>query len=323
MIKWCPVELHTHSNHSDADFEVWEIADAGKKTGFKAMSLTDHNTKSGVPIFEQACKNNDLVFVSGTEWTTYYGHMLILEEQGETCWLDVMPDDIDDAIKQIHTNNGIIGLAHPFAISDPVNTGYNWSFNIKDFSLVDYIEVYSRDFTVKKIQTDRAFALWEKLLLDGYKVSAISGRDWHKIDEKPVNYACTRLAIDGELSADAVIDALKNNRAYVSVGPEIIMDIKDANGNDVNIGDTISAEKLIFNISIDESENFDNYKQFNIAPKKISIINNSETIHQCDIDKLKEITLDVKSGFIRIEVLGDYINSQDARIAFTNAIYIR
>ena len=51
-------------------------------------------------------------------------------------------------------------FAHPYASSTPINTGYDFQFNIEDYSLVDFIEVWSRDFPEGKVRTIRAFKLW-------------------------------------------------------------------------------------------------------------------------------------------------------------------
>ncbi len=76
------------------------------------------------------------------------------------------PEDIDNAIRAIHKNGGVVGIAHPFALGDPVNTGYRWEFQIKDWTQVDCLEVWSRNWAPRRIQTERAFAMWDDLLRD-------------------------------------------------------------------------------------------------------------------------------------------------------------
>ena len=49
--------------------------------------------------------------------------MLVLGEYTYTDWRGVTPDMIDEAIKRIHDHCGLVGIAHPFALSNPVNTG--------------------------------------------------------------------------------------------------------------------------------------------------------------------------------------------------------
>ena len=319
MIKWKPFELHTHTNHSDGDFEVAELVKKCKEIGFSGIALTDHNTISAREEFTKKCLENDLICVNGIEWTTYFGHMSVLDEKGITDWRNVLPDDIDEAIKKIHKNDGIIGIMHPFAVSDPINTGYNWSFKIKDYSLVDYIEVYSRDFPLRKVQTKKAFEFWESLLLKGYKIPAISGRDWHRPDANPACYAYTYFGIeDGE----TVIDAIKKSSAYVTLGPRIDVDIRDVNNNEVHIGNEICSQKLTIKINIDDSINFENYKRFNVNPKYINIVNNGITIATTQANNIQIIEANVEKGYIRIDVIGDCDGLEEQRIIFTNPIYV-
>ena len=48
-MRWYPVELHTHTCHSDGSFTVEALVDAAARNGYRALALTDHNTSSGVP----------------------------------------------------------------------------------------------------------------------------------------------------------------------------------------------------------------------------------------------------------------------------------
>ncbi len=82
---WYPVELHTHTCHSDGDFTVKELVRTAKRrTG--RLALTDHNTASGVEEFCREAKKQGILPIRGLEWTTYHGHMTVLEEDGYTDW---------------------------------------------------------------------------------------------------------------------------------------------------------------------------------------------------------------------------------------------
>lgn len=45
-MQWYPVELHTHTCHSDGDFNIKEIVHTAKRAGYQALAVTDHNTAS-------------------------------------------------------------------------------------------------------------------------------------------------------------------------------------------------------------------------------------------------------------------------------------
>ena len=67
-------ELHCHTLHSDALFTPEELAEAARDNQIDLIALTDHNTLSGYAQMEQT----GLPFIHGIEWTTFYGHMLVL-----------------------------------------------------------------------------------------------------------------------------------------------------------------------------------------------------------------------------------------------------
>ena len=135
MKKWYPCELHCHTVHSDGDFTVEGLIASAKEHGLKGICLTDHNTYSGR---EEASKEKDLVILQGIEWTTYFGHMLVLGADRFVEWRDAVPENIDEKMKQVHAAGGLVGIAHPFQLGTPICTGGRWDFRVQDFSLVNY-----------------------------------------------------------------------------------------------------------------------------------------------------------------------------------------
>lgn len=47
-MQWKPCELHTHTNHSDGQHTLMEMAKEAAKLGLSSLALTDHNTMSGL-----------------------------------------------------------------------------------------------------------------------------------------------------------------------------------------------------------------------------------------------------------------------------------
>jgi len=65
-------EIHMHSVFSDGEFTPAELIAIGKKNDVGIMSLTDHDTFSGLPEFIAAAKNSDIVAFPGIEITVQY-----------------------------------------------------------------------------------------------------------------------------------------------------------------------------------------------------------------------------------------------------------
>lgn len=62
-------DLHLHSHFSDGTFSPEEIVTRGHKSGFAALSLTDHDTIEGCPRMAAACDAAGIEFITGSELT--------------------------------------------------------------------------------------------------------------------------------------------------------------------------------------------------------------------------------------------------------------
>ena len=320
-MKWYPVELHTHTEHSDGDFTVAGLVEAARKRGFAAVALTDHNTASGLREFYPALEREGLVGVDGIEWTTYFGHMLVLGERGYTDWRGVRPPEIDRAIANIHKNGGIVGIAHPFALSNPVNTGYHWEFQVADWAAVDYLEVWSRDDAPRKIQSLRAFALWEQLLDRGCRITATSGRDWHREDS--FAYAHTYVGVDGNLTQDAILDAVRGGRVCLAAGPLLTMHGTDADGNPWQIGDELPTGDIEVDLDVDETTLPHDWDRSQVQMQELRLVHNGRVLAVCPAEPHQRLHLSAAPGWLRADLIGTYYGRAGQHIAFTNPLFLR
>ena len=90
-MSYLPCELHCHTLHSDGDFSVKELQEAARENHLSLIALTDHNTMSGWDELDASI----LPVIRGIEWTTYFGHMLVLGAGEFVDWRDAVPDNID------------------------------------------------------------------------------------------------------------------------------------------------------------------------------------------------------------------------------------
>lgn len=67
-----PIDLHTHSTHSDGTLTPAELIRRAKSLGLSAVALTDHNTVSGIPAFLEEARKQGVTAVAGTELSTVY-----------------------------------------------------------------------------------------------------------------------------------------------------------------------------------------------------------------------------------------------------------
>lgn len=61
-------ELHAHSNKSDGDFSPQKLLKKAKKSGLKALAITNHGTLEGAQKISKM-ETGDLTFIPGIEFT--------------------------------------------------------------------------------------------------------------------------------------------------------------------------------------------------------------------------------------------------------------
>lgn len=80
--------LHLHSTYSDAGFTPHQLVLIGKALGYKALSLTDHETDGGNAVFAKECQREGIDCITGVE---FYGK--IDEYKVHLTALDFDPDE--------------------------------------------------------------------------------------------------------------------------------------------------------------------------------------------------------------------------------------
>lgn len=318
QLKWYACELHCHTVHSDGKFTVKGLLQAAKNRYLDGICLTDHNTKSGI---EEITEISSPVVLCGMEWTTFFGHMLVLDCKKFVEWRDATPNTIDDKMCAVKNENGLVGVAHPFQLGTPICTGGHWDFNVRDWNYVDYIEVWSEGNPFLNYANIRAINMWHSLLDKGYHIAATFGRDWHSEIDNNYPTACTYLGSFSEkFSKSDIKDAIKNGRTVVSIGPLFYMKTDD----DKTVGDTvISGDKNIhFIIDTKRMNNFENKTK--IIPKTIRLITNGEKkIYETKVtDKMQVTRISFKKGnWYSAELWGQVDDSKETLIAITSPIY--
>ena len=189
-------ELHTHTIHSDGSFTPKSLVECAKKYGYTGIALTDHNTQSGCKEAIEWGEKLGLVVISGIEWTTFYGHLVVLGGHSNINWNEVNPANVIEKIIEAKNAGDVVGLAHPYRVGYPVCTGGRNNFPSEIFEHIDFYEAISgevEDLTNKRAKNEY-FLLKEK-----YDISATYGRDWHcDNDKENCTYGATYLLSDKE-----------------------------------------------------------------------------------------------------------------------------
>lgn len=317
-------EMHTHTLHSDGTFTVEELCRAAKEMDFDGIAITDHNTVAPYEQLTPELEKRTLPVVRGIEWTTFFGHMLVLGSDRYVDWRFATPHDLDNYLREIHRQNGIVGIAHPFALGSPFCTGCYWQFNVKDWEQIDYIEIWSEAFPQLDPINARALQWWTDLLNRGFRIAATQGRDWHGHSNKRENMSATYLGVeDGVVNTETAKEALRRGRSFVTCGPGLYLQAEQ-NGRCVGLGETVVPGQAAARISIDLSLREKHWQGFGIRPRKLRIIQNGAPLAEISCENALAHTLDLTlwPGWIRLEAIGDYMEREEILLAFTSPIYV-
>lgn len=319
-ITYHPVELHTHTYHSDASFSERELLLAAKDFGYEALFVTDHNTNSALDVIYGENLDKEIIpAFPGSEWTTFFGHMVILGNREMGDYTKARLDNIEECIAEIREREDdvILGIAHPYAIGNPICTGCHWDFHVDDYSKFDYMELANGDNPQNDYGNEIAYQKWAKLLYEGYKLAAVGGRDWHGVGSKDVITAINMLGINGEITETACLDAIRNQRTYITYGP--IMDLEG-----LSLGESISESDIIKGEILLSKGDFSNYDHINIGVKNLKIINNEKVIFESPITINEPVTFDIspEKGYLRLEIIGDMKDLADYKLIISSPIYV-
>ena len=210
---WYKGDLHAHSTHSDAAWTVSQLTRAAAENGLDFVTLSDHNTVSGLPEME-ALSSPDLLTLGGTELTTFYGHALALGRRG---WLDWIGTEMPELAAQAD-EDGLYIIAHPRREGDPVCTGCRWEYPLLMPGRAQVVEIWNGGAWGP--HNEEALALWYSWLAAGHRLSASAGTDAHRAAAAGTAVGYNVVYAEA-LTEAAILAAVRRGRSYLSSGPKL------------------------------------------------------------------------------------------------------
>lgn len=163
-------DLHIHSKFSiDCNMRPDKIVNVARAKGLDGIAITDHNEVQGALETLKFAKDNLMVII-GEEIMTRSGEIigLFLKEK-------ILPGDPIEVINEIHSQNGIAILAHPFVMQ--------LSIDEKIARMLDGCEGFNSRHARTRLLNDTN---GEKLIVDfarEYNLSLTAGSDAHFYNE--------------------------------------------------------------------------------------------------------------------------------------------
>lgn len=257
---WYRGDFHAHTTFSDGLLTPPQFFEEAKSAGLDFCAITDHNTVDAFPHFGDT---GDFLIFPGTEVTlenlgdfNVYGlnpsHEWFQKFVDNKPWDEVernargtMPNEILKATSALGLLNSI---NHPFV--EP----WQWRDASAELTYIHCLEIWNDpsylDFPGGNM---RAIQLWTDLLNEGYRITAIGGSDFHQL-EPDTNKPAERLGLPStyvyldNLSGNSIMDALRNHRAWVSMGAKVDFQA-DANGSIHRIGADLGPVSAAINLT--------------------------------------------------------------------------
>jgi len=272
---WYHGDLHMHGYHSNARGPSWaDFAQQARAAGLDFLPVTDYVTSAHWDELGPAqAANPDVLFWPGREIITYHGHANTLGETPSV--IDYRHGFEDVTLRAIQAaakaDGALFQVNHPTLFPGPLGPlcrGCEFRLGDEiDWGQVDTLEVLTGPIEVNATDAGgpdgipltmenpfvtSAIQLWEQLLLDGHKITAVSGSDSKGVEATPeerrrAGYGSSATAVHArELSRDAIAEALREGRAYVRTrgaiaSPELDL-VARAGRKKASFGGTLRAE---------------------------------------------------------------------------------
>jgi hypothetical protein len=238
---WYRGDLHTHTAHSDGYWDVAGLLAAARAYRLDFVTLTDHNTVSGLDEMARAA-SADLLTMGGMELTTYWGHALSL---GLPRWIDwrTQPGgrSMPEVVGEVEQAGGTFVIAHPGSVGDPACTGCAWRYPDMMPGPARVVEVWNGPWDNDQSGNEDSLALWYDWLNQGYRMIATAGTDAHSFE--PALEVGFSVVYAEALSQAAILEAIRRGHLYLSAGPKITFVARPEEGSRalIPMGDALPA----------------------------------------------------------------------------------
>lgn len=243
---WYSGGLHAHTLHSDGKLTPQQLAEAARADGLDFLAITDHNNTAHQL---DAIDVPGLLVFAGEEVTTPGGHMNVWGLVGARALIDfrVLPGDaaIQQLVDAARARGALASINHPYVDC----YACPWTHAIPDG--VSGIEIANRDAK----QLLQSIAMWDVLLRQGRRVTAVGASDFHRLAENPIGTASVRVWAE-ELGTRAILAAIQAGRVVVMADgrtPPPLLTVRAA-GREGRPGDTLAVkngEPLEISVSAD------------------------------------------------------------------------
>jgi hypothetical protein len=245
---WYRGDLHAHSIHSDGSWDIPEMTRFQRSRGLDFVSLSDHNTVTGLPQHRNQTEDGFLA-LGGMELSTLNGHMLALGGNEFYEWrLDIEPGmDVNRIMQQVLDRDELLIIAHPMSPDEPFCSGCLWQFEDARPGVALGVEIWNGFWTYFNEEALQQYYVW---LNQGRRLVATSGSDLHESFPLDTDRrAGFNVVYAEQLSEEAILAAVRKGHSYVSAGPELMFTATTVSGKTAMMGDLLPAEAVTLEVT--------------------------------------------------------------------------
>lgn len=230
---WYRGDFHCHTNQSDGVHPPPELAQVARREGLDFFFITDHNTVAAYELFGD---DQGVLILPGIEATYKRGHFNIFGVTERGAWLEQVGGQYVDAPAAADPFPTVTALMRETAarglfnsINHPLLVPWAWEFPETELQYVHGLEIWNDPSWPDNARDNpRAVELWTRWLNAGWRLTALGGSDYHR-PQPPAgqNKPAERLGrpstyvYASNLSGAAILEAVRAQRAYVSLGPRV------------------------------------------------------------------------------------------------------
>jgi hypothetical protein len=226
---WYRGDFHTHTIHSDGDWDVANLVAFALDNRLDFITLSDHNTVTGLRPFERACPES-LLPICGIELTTFWGHALVL---GRRDWVDwrLSPGrrEMAQVVAEVEAQGGLFVIAHPEAIGDPYCTGCSWLYPDVRPGAARVVEVWNSPW-YSISHNEAGLELAFEWMSRGLRMVLTAGTDRHDAHYPAPGHGFNMVYAE-ELSEAAILRAVRLGHLVLSSGPTLSLSAQASRQN--------------------------------------------------------------------------------------------
>ncbi|MDH4071727.1 MAG: CehA/McbA family metallohydrolase [Gammaproteobacteria bacterium] len=212
---WYGADLHHHSDVLDGYTEPHFVMRSELAAGLDITFLSDHDSVENNVAMSRLAAERNIPFIPGTELSPSWAHFNAYPlEPGETISIDVGASTAEAIFAEARRMGAdVVAVNHPY-----IDYGY---FRSRDSGTIpggyssafDLVEISASEPNEQTIPA--VWALWNQ----GQRAYLTAGSDAHDVWQEVSGAARMYVYVEGELTIDKFIAALRSGHSYASAGP--------------------------------------------------------------------------------------------------------